>query len=326
MTGRRIDRRAVLAGLLLATPALARPLALRATPVPLAWEDPPASVGALVSLGAVELSSPERQFGGWSGLHLDAGLRLTAVSDTGRWMTARLVLDAAGRLADVTDAAWGRLADGAGRRLRPKRLADAESLARLPDGTWLVGFETWHRIRAYRDLDGPGTWVAGPPGLERLPPNGGLEALTVLPDGRVLAIAEEPDIEAGGRARLAWIRSGARWIPGLYLVPAPYVPVDAAALPDGGALVLERRFSILGGFGNRIARLRGPLPDAPGFRLAGEEVARIERPLITGNFEGIAAAPARDGTILVAIISDDNLNFLQRTRLMLFRLDPDAAP
>lgn len=315
-------RRLLAAALLaVATSLAAEPLVLRATPVPLAYENPPAALGPLVVPGAVELSAPEDLFGGWSGLHLDAGLRLTAISDLGRWMTARLVLDEAGRLAGVTGAEWGRLSDGAGRPLPRGRLADAESLARQPDGTWLIGFERWHRIRAYRDLAGPGTWVAPPPGLEVLPANGGLEALTVLPDGRVLAIAEEPDIDAGGRARRAWIRTGTRWTEGSYGVPAPYVPVDAAALPDGSVLVLERRFSIFGGFGTRIARIAGPLSGASGFRLAAEEVARIERPLITENFEGIAAARGPDGELLVAVIADDNLNPLQRSRLLLFRLD-----
>jgi len=314
--------RILLALLLWAMPLAAEPLALRATPAPLGYDNPPACLGPLCALGVLQLSAPDDLFGGWSALHLDSTLRLTAVSDLGRWMRARLVLDGAGNLQGLADAQWGRLSDGAGRPLPRGRLADSESLARLPDGTWLVGFERWHRIRAYRDLSGPGRFVAPPPGLERLPANGGLETLTVLPDGRVLAIAEEPDLPvAGGRARRAWIRDGSRWIEGSYAVPEPFVPVDAAALPDGGVLVLERRFSLFSGFGTRIARIDPIGSLAPGFRLAPTEVARIESPLITENYEGIAATRDAAGRLLVAIISDDNLMALQRTRLLLFRLD-----
>lgn len=271
----------------------------------------------------MEFHAPRERFGGFSGLHLDASLNLTAISDVGHWLTARLELDADGHLAGLADAQWAPLSDGAGKPLPRGRLGDAESLARLADGTWLVGFERWHRIRAYRDIAGPGRFVAPPPGLERLPANGGLESLAVLADGRVLALAEQPDVAVpGGRARLAWMRQDGRWIEGSYAVPAPFVPVDAAGLPDGGVLVLERRFSLFTGFGSRITRLAPPGRLEPGFRLEPVEVARIEPPLVPENYEGIAATRDATGRLLVAVISDDNLSILQRTRLLLFELPP----
>ena len=39
------------------------------------------------------------------------------------------------------------------------------------------------------------------------------------------------------------------------------------------------------------------------------------------NFEGLAVARDADGGTLVYILSDDNFHFLQRTLLLLFRLD-----
>ena len=121
-------------------------------------------------------------FGGFSGLHLDDELRLTAVSDLARWMTARLVLRD-GRPAGLADLRTGRLRDGAGQPLARGYGGDAEGLARLPDGSWLVSFERWHRLRAFRGFNGPGTYVEAPPGLDRAPFNGGVEALAVLADG-----------------------------------------------------------------------------------------------------------------------------------------------
>ena len=67
---------------------------------PRAWSVPARPVAVpplpqghrLELLGALELDDAAIGFGGFSGLHLDDELRLTAVSDLARWMTARLVL------------------------------------------------------------------------------------------------------------------------------------------------------------------------------------------------------------------------------------------
>ncbi|MFC7543480.1 esterase-like activity of phytase family protein [Siccirubricoccus deserti] len=176
-TGRALRRRSFLcagAGLLGtaacagasgAPPVAARPLAL----APL----PPGS--RLEPLGGLVLDSTAIGFGGLSALHLDSALRITAVSDLARWMTARLVLRD-GRPMALTELRTGVLRDGAGRPLPRGHTGDSESMARLPDGSWLVGFERWHRIRAYRNLDAPGTYVQMPPGLGLAPANGGLES------------------------------------------------------------------------------------------------------------------------------------------------------
>ena len=96
------------------------------------------------------------------------------------------------------------------------------------------------------------------------------------------------------------------------------IAVGAAALPDGGALVLERRFGWLSGFASRIMRLEAAGLAAP--VLAGDEIARLVPPLLSDNFEGIAVAPAGAG-LHVLLISDDNFFFLQRTLLLLFRYE-----
>ena len=64
---------------------------------------------------------------------------------------------------------------------------DAESLALLPDGGFVVGFEREHRLLRYPPgtgrPDGVPVAVASPPGLEKAPFNGGIEALDVLRGG-----------------------------------------------------------------------------------------------------------------------------------------------
>ncbi|MFN8984342.1 MAG: esterase-like activity of phytase family protein [Alphaproteobacteria bacterium] len=308
-----LSRRAFLAACLAASaaPALAQnaaqPFAL------------PEISGPLRALGGLVIDAKSLGGGGFSGVHLAPDLTLTLISDRGHWAEARLGLDGLTPIG-LAPLRHGPLHDEAGRPLPRGFNADAEALARLPNGTWLVAFERRHRIRAYRRLDGPGVYVAAPPGLEAAPPNGGLESLALLQDGRLFAIAETFAPPERPELRHAWLGVPGRWVP-LYWQPAPgFHPTDAAILPDGRALVLERRFSLLGGF---AARLAMNAPEAlrsasEGAVLRGEPILMLDDAALPAeNWEGIAVTRFGDQT-LVALISDDNESVLQRSLLLLF--------
>lgn len=288
---------------------------------PRALEVPAGSL--LRPLGALLIDTDAIGFGGLSGLHLGPDLRLAAVSDRGRWLTAQLVLRD-GRPVALEQLRTGPLRDGSGAPLTRGFRGDAESLARLPDGTWIIGFERWHRIRAHRPgLDAPGRFVDMPAELSRAPGNGGLEALAVLPDGRWLLIAESLAPPDGPGLRRAWIGQPGAWTALAYRPEAGMEPVDATALEDGSVLVLERSFSFLGGFGGRLARVPAAALAAPRADTVlepAQRLLRIEPPLPVDNYEGVAAARV-DGRTLVALVSDDNENAMQRTWLLLFALD-----
>ncbi|MBR0673606.1 esterase-like activity of phytase family protein [Neoroseomonas soli] len=318
------SRRAVLAAGLLAGGCLATTEAPRpgSAGTPLA---PMRLTGPLRNLGGFEIDNARLGAGGLSGLHLDDDLLATMIDDRGRWAQARIVLRD-GQAEALEPVASGPLGDGAGQPLPPGHAGDAEALARLPDGTWLVGFERWHRIRAYRRLDGAGTYVEAPPGLDRSPFNAGLESLGVLADGRLLAISEGLAPDGAPALRSAWIGGPGRW-DRLAWRPAPgLVPVDAAGLPDGGALVLERGFSWLGGFTGRLVSvpadaIRAAAADTV---LEGEEILRFDGSTVPAeNYEGVAAV-RHGGRTLVAIVADDNHSPLQRSLLLLFELRAPA--
>ncbi|MEY3729602.1 MAG: hypothetical protein RLZZ57_358 [Pseudomonadota bacterium] len=277
--------------------------------------------GALRPLGGLVIDAAALGGGGFSGAHLAPDLTLTMISDRGHWAEARLLLDGLTPVG-LHPLRHGPLRDEAGKPLPRGFAADAEALARRTDGTWLVAFERRHRIRAYRRLDGPGLYVAAPPGLEAAPSNGGLESLAVLQDGRLFAIAETFTPPKRPDLRHAWLGQPGAWMP-LYWQPSPgFHPTDAAILPDGSALVLERRFSLLGGF---AAKLMRTAPDAfrtagEGAVLSGEVILTLnDAPLPAENWEGIAVTRYGD-EILVALISDDNESILQRSLLLLFAL------
>jgi hypothetical protein len=309
----RVSRRAFLAALGATSAASAK---AQHAAQPFALPDLP---GPLRPLGGLVIDAAALGGGGFSGVHLAPDLTLTLISDRGHWAEARLLLDGLTPIG-LQPIRHGPLRDEAGKPIPRGFAADAEALARLPDGTWLVAFERRHRIRAYRRLDGPGAYVAAPPGLDNAPPNGGLESLAVLPDGRLFAIAETFSPPDRAELRHAWLGAPGRWMP-LYWQPAPgFHPTDAAILPDGRALVLERRFSLLGGFS---ARLVMTAPDAlrmarEGAVLRGETILMLDdAPLPSENWEAVAVTRFGDQT-LVALISDDNESVLQRSLLLLF--------
>ena len=272
-------------------------------------------------LGASRLDTAAWGFGGLSGLHLAPDLTLTAISDLGRWWRAPLLLRE-GRLAGIGEARHGLLRDAGGAPLRRGQPGDAESLVRLPGGDWLVGFERQHRILRYRDLAGAGQPVDTPPGLESAPANGGLEGLALLSDGRLLALAEQKHGQAGPDSRAAWFGTleGPRilWRAADYLPQPGLDPTDVAGLPAGGALVLERRFSLFGGFTCRLAgvspeRLRGTAP------LSADTWLDLPPDAPAENWEAVAVA-RHAGRTLVALLSDDNQNPWQETILLLYAL------
>lgn len=304
--------------------ALGGPSPTRA--VPLHAEQPGlAAVGALAFRGAVALNAPD--VGGLSGLALtDGGRQFVAVSDVGRVVRGRFVFDGEGRLSGIADLVQRPLELEHGRS-DSKRNADSEEIAAQPDGSWLVAFEREHRILRYpaglgRSDVAPAV-LPMPPGLEDAPANSGVEAMAVFPDGRILVIEEGGD---GGRHR-AWIGKpplgGPRdWQRLTYRSKDGFRPTGAAALPSGDALVLERDVSLLGGWAARIVRVPASSLVA-GAVAAGEELARLERPLLADNFEGIAVAPGRNGETLIHLVSDDNFSFLQETLFVMLAFKPE---
>ena len=113
-------------------------------------------------------------FGGWSDLQVSPdGKTLTSISDVGSWLTATVEYDGEGNLIGLKDGRIGSLLGLDGKPLVAARIeADAEGMALLPDGSWLVGFERHHRIWHYPTLDGVPTAINlpgrfRPPAVER---------------------------------------------------------------------------------------------------------------------------------------------------------------
>jgi hypothetical protein len=310
--------------LVLATAAAAEPVAVASRPVALNPDDPKLRVvGRLEYRGGLHLVSEHPGFGGISSIRvLDGGQRIVAVTDEGSWLTARTVVRK-GFLEGVEDVEMGPLLGLGGAPLEGKDARDAESLALLEDGGFVVGFERQHRLLRYPGgtgrPDGIPTPIPPPPGLESAPLNGGIEALVALREGALFALTEywiEKDRVvgwSGGPDR--WQRLGMRFEGALR-------PADAAVLPGGDVLILERAYNAERGIVRVRIRRIGRSSIRPGAALGGRLVAEFAPPLVLDNYEGIASARSLEGETLVYLVSDDNLDRVgQRTLLLLFALE-----
>ncbi len=303
-------------------PAAADPIQIFFSAVPLRQDAPGQDrVGGLVFRGGLTLTSSDRRFGGWSDLRVDAdGKGVMMLSDVGRWLRLGLGYDGQGRLSSIESADTGPLI-GKDRQPLATFSNDSEGLARAGDGGWIVSFENGHRLWRYPPASPPFSLppldMPMPPGLSDASFNDGIEALTALGEGRLLAIAEGLYDATG--ANVGWIGGAGGFVPLAYVASPGFKPTAVARLPDGDVMVLERRFTLFGGFAARLARVQGAALVA-GARLAGREIARLQPPDIIDNFEGIDARIGPSGETLLYVVSDDNFSVFQRTLLLMFAL------
>jgi len=297
------------------------PIAIMARDVPLDPADATVGqVGGLSYKGGLVLTSTDRRFGGWSGMQISAdGTQLRAISDEGWWLAARLV-ETDGRVSGLVDAQLGALAGIDGKPGTAKADNDAEALAIDAEGNLIVAFERHHRLWRYGPwpdgLEATPRAVAIPSGLAAAPGNSGVEALTRLPDGRLLALTE--GLEAGPDAFAGWIVGPKGSEPVSWTRTADYHATDLALLPGGDVLVLERRYTPATGPGMRLLRLKGS-DIVAGARLTGSVLAELPARLSIDNMECLSVRVV-DGHTRVYVLSDDNYNPLERTLLLVFEL------
>jgi hypothetical protein len=245
--------------------------------------------GSLEYRSGLVLTSGFRGFGGLSGIRLDAkGERFVAISDKGGWF-------------------------------------DSESIAL--DGLFVyIGLERVNQLLRYDFSRGftraRGEVVPLPAAAKKLPYNKGLEALVVVPKGQPLAgtliAISERGLDPQGNL-IAFLIGGPS--PGQFSVRRTenFDVSDAVLLPTGDLLILERKFSWLGGLSIRIRRV--PLASvAPGAVIDGPAIFNADLGQEIDNFEGIDAHVTPEGETVLTLVSDDNFSPIQRTLLMQFTL------
>ncbi|AJY46216.1 esterase-like activity of phytase family protein [Martelella endophytica] len=308
----------LLALALFSAPATASEVAVSATPIEhFGTVTNEIRFGQLEYLGGMTLS----------GLHSISAIRFLpdnrsfiAVADDGYWIDGSITRDANRRLSGLTDVDVTAMKNAKGVHAGKSGM-DAESLT-IAGNRLLVGFEGKHRIDSY-PLKGHDTATAKP-GPDFLIPiyelrrNGSFEALATNADGRTVVIAEQ-SIDTDGNLFAAIVEGRGK---GIFKVVKRqgFDVTDAAYLPDGNLLILERRFSLLAGVAMRIRLIdgdairAGAVVDGPVIMQANGGQHHID------NMEGMALLPMADGSLHLILVSDDNASPLQDTIMLEFKL------
>ncbi|QCK84954.1 twin-arginine translocation pathway signal [Phreatobacter aquaticus] len=280
--------------------------------------------GLLEFRGGLELQSDHRNFGGLSSLRVDpTGQRLTAISDKGFWLTARIDMEGT-RIAGLSEARMAPILGPNGRPLAESGNWDTESLW-IENGVAWVGVERTHRVFRFdmfgRDgLAARGTPIPVPMGDKRLPGNGGIEGLGVLPRpsphaGTLLALSERG---LNGSGDIRGFFMGAQPQRELAVKRTNDFDItDLTFLPSGDMLILERWFSPWRGVGMRIRRIDIQTV-RPGATVDGPIIVSADLSQQIDNMEGLAIHRSEAGETILTIISDNNFSFLQRTLILQF--------
>jgi hypothetical protein len=335
----------MIAGCLLVVPALAEkpiealpgPVKTTVTAIPIDFDrsNPDRkNFGKLIFKSGLNLYAKTRHFGGYSGIVLDAsGRSLLAVSDAGAWMRATLDYDGR-RLRGLSDVVLGPMLGADGKPLRDEAERDAEGMTLVDGdtqrGAAYVSFERKHRIVRYPftpERFGPPTGSAPlPVAAKSLLANRGIEAFVLLRTGKLkgtLLAFSEGRVDKKGNV-LGWLIGGPT-PGGIFLKQIGGFDItDAAALPDGGVVLLERRFRFSEGIKMRIRRIAAS-EIKRGAVMQGEVLLEANDSLNIDNMEAIAAHRAPSGETILTVMSDDNFSALQRTLIMQFIM-PETTP
>lgn len=284
----------------------------------------PSHAGELTLLSSFHWTRQEAYFGGISGIDLSPdGGSFIAIGDNGLIVQGEIK-----RRDDVIlglNQSWidglrkpdGRRVGGEGPVIVS---SDAEGLALLPDGGFVVSFERMHRVWRYADWTSPAEALPGAPHFDALDLNGGLEALAVSPQGVIFAIPEKSgDLQED--FPIFRLTDGAWQIPFRLPRIGLFLPVGADFDPQGRLYVLERSFLGIFGFSSRVRRLTLS-QDA----ILHDEVLLVTVPGTHDNLEGLAVWTAPGGETRVTMVSDDNNKWYQRTEIVEYALREGLDP
>jgi hypothetical protein len=280
--------------------------------------------GMLAFRGGMALTSPDKAFGGISAVRMaNDGRNFIAVTDRGNWLRGEIRYEGE-RPVGVVDAELAPMLGPDGKPLARRNRFDSESLA-ADGGTLYVGIERVNRILRFaygrHGLMARAEPVQVPAEIGKLPNNAGIEGLVYvprdLPLGETLIAFAERSLDPAGD-HTAFLIGGKR--PGSFTLRRhdEFDITDAAVLPTGDLLVLERRFSWISGLAIRMRRI--PLAQIqPGALVDGPMIFSADMSQQVDNMEALAVHQSGGETVLT-LVSDDNFSVLQRTLLLQFTL------
>jgi len=296
------SRLALIAGLLLAG---------------MVWQGRAGAEGSAALLSTYRWTEADKAFGGFSGIDLAPdGIGFLAITDRGHWTEGRILRDADGRITGVESMGMHSLR-GPDKAPLTGKAADAEGLARTPDGGLFVSFEGPARVWRYDDPDGAAISLSSHPDFRRLQINSALEALAIDEQGRIYTLPERSG--AMGRPFPVYRFANGAWDKRLGIPRRDgFLPVAADIGPDGRFYLLERDHTPWMGFWGFSSRIRSFQLGAEA--LSDERIVLQTRPGRHDNLEGLSVWRDDQGAIRLTMISDDNFIRFQRSEIVEYRI------
>jgi len=281
--------------------------------------------GAFKFIGGLVLKSDHPEFGGLSALHVENQTKFLSISDTGLWVTGDLRRDENKKPTGLENAILAPLLNELGQPFQDKWMADSEGLA-VSENEVLITFEQASRIASFpknaAQFKQRSKLIEGTEFSRSLRYNFGLEAIAYAPKGAnlpfdIVTISEFSPNE-NGNAR-AFLRRSDGWHEFEVPLIDNYLITDAAFLPSGDLLVLERRFSLATGARARVRKILKSEISANKIA-SGKVILDLNQDQIIDNMEGISIFQMPDKSLRMALISDNNLFPLQRTLYLEFEM------
>ncbi|MHA7776151.1 esterase-like activity of phytase family protein [Roseibium sp. M-1] len=284
--------------------------------------------GKLVFLGGLELLASDRKIGGLSGLiSLEGGSRFLAVTDNGHWVTGEVEQAPDGKPRDLENIRFAPLLGADGKTLNARWGHDTEALTLSGSGLYVTA-ETRNAIYRFPWPVATGKEkmigeVAVPDAIRDLPRNTGLESLAAAPEdgplaGKLVAVAESSPSDFHDLSGFIIGPDGTETF--TIRRTDRFDATDAAFLPGGDFLLMERRFSLRDLIGLRLRRFNGS-EIAPGAVLDGETLLEAGFNDQIDNMEALAVHQSETGDTILTLLSDNNRSILQRTLFLRFRLE-----
>jgi len=278
--------------------------------------------GKLEFLGAYVLSSNNEDFGGLSGIefHRD-NERFVAITDKARFITGRMQRRN-GKISAFVDTSLTRVRNSNGNIITGAEDKDAEAITIHNDNV-VLGYERNDRIVFFRERGNELYQDKSRPEINfnplGFPFNKGAEAISFLPGTNELFIFPEHALNEAGNHRAFVMRNG-NIVEFAVRIEDGFSITDAAFLPDGDLILLERYYSIFTGPAFRLKRYGDISKVDKDTVLAGELLLDADASYEIDNMEGLAAMKLNDGSIRLTLVSDDNFSKDQRTLLLEFKL------
>ncbi|WP_380055313.1 esterase-like activity of phytase family protein [Falsihalocynthiibacter sp. SS001] len=263
-------------------------------------------------VGSFKINRTDPAQGGFSGLSMnDDGTIFTAISDKGMFFTGALIRngDVVSRMS-FTHAS--QIKGGKGQEIGKGR-NDSEGLAIDRDGKIFVSFEGPARVWSFGNINENARALPRHENFKNMANNGALEALAINKQGQIFAI---PEGRYTSTQPFEIYRFDREW--GIFAT-APrsdgFLPVGADFGPDEHLYLLERKFSPISGFKNRIRRF-----ELSSNGIQHEELLWQSEYGEHGNLEGLSVWRDAHNQLRFSMISDDNFKFFLRSELVEYAL------